>query len=209
MNNLFSYGRQLLYTAALFTSCCFVVACENSDKAIRDYTKKVVMTEEARDIESYMSQDGNIRAKLKAPLMYRVSADTLYVEFPKSLHCDFYNDSMKVETWLDSKYGKYFETMNKVYLRDSVRVISAKQDTLWAQDMWWDQNTRMFYTEKYAVYHGPNKAINGGTGMTATQDLSSIIFNHPTGTVKMPENGFEKQDSTPPPVPARPVLQQQ
>jgi len=203
MNNSLSYCHKILYAAALFTSCCFVSACENSDKTIRDYTKKVTMVEEARGVESYMSSDGNVRAKLKAPLMYRVSADTLYVEFPKSLHCDFYNDSMQVETWLDSKYGKYYETMNKVYLRDSVVVISNKKDTLWAQDMWWDQNTRLFYTEKYAIYHGPNKAINGGTGMTATQDLNSIIFNHPTGTVQMPENGFAKADSTPatPPVP--------
>ena len=31
--------------------------------------------------------------------------------FPNTLHVDFYNDSTKIETWLDSKYGKYFEKL--------------------------------------------------------------------------------------------------
>jgi LPS export ABC transporter protein LptC len=187
-----SFYRKIFYAAALFTGCFFVGGCENDPKVIRDLTKNVVMREEAVKVESYLSQDGKVKAKLIAPLMYRVSADTIYVEFPNSLHCDFYNDSTQVETWVNSKYGKYFESLNKVYLRDSVVVINIKGDTLKSPDLWWDQNTKLFYTDKYAIYHGINKSINGGTGMTATQDLTSIIFNHPTGTVQVSENGFSK-----------------
>ena len=134
------------------------------------------MKEEARNIESYLSQEGKMKAKLKAPLMIRVEADTVYVEFPKTLHVDFYNDSTKIETRLDSKYGKYFETLNKVYLRDSVVVINIKGDTLKSPDLWWDQNTKLFYTDKYAIYHGIGKNIYGGKGLVATQDLTSITF---------------------------------
>ncbi|HUR65013.1 MAG TPA: LPS export ABC transporter periplasmic protein LptC, partial [Chitinophagaceae bacterium] len=116
----------------------------------------------------------------------------IYVEFPKNLHVDFYDDNNKVESWLDSRYGKYYETLNKVYLRDSVVVITMKGDTLKSPDLWWDQTTKMFYTDKYAVYHGIGKNIYGGKGLTATQDLSSVIFNQPTGTVQVSENGFPK-----------------
>ena len=150
------------------------------------------MKEEAKYIESYLSQDGHVKARLKAPLMLRVAADTLYVEFPKTLHCDFYDDSTIIETRLDSKYGKYFEGLNKVYLRDSVVVISVKGDTLKSPDLWWDQNTKLFYTDSYAEYHGVNKNIQGSKGMVATQDLKSITFNQPTGIVKVSESGFPK-----------------
>ena len=119
-------------------------------------------------------------------------ADTVYVEFPKSIHVDFYNDSTVIESKLDSKYAKYFENLNKVYLRDSVVVITMKGDTLKSPDLWWDQNTKMFYTDKYATYHGIGKQIYGGKGLTATQDLSSVIFNQPTGTVQVSEEGFPK-----------------
>jgi LPS export ABC transporter protein LptC len=168
----------------------FLGACENDEKDIRELTENKIMVEEATFIESYLSQDGKLKAKLTAPVMLRVMADTLYIEFPKSLHCDFYNDSTEIETWLDAKYGKYFENQRKVYLRDSVVVINTKGDTLRAPDLWWDQNARLFYTDNPATYFGTNRRIYGDKGLVATQDLSSITFNRPTGTVKVPEGGF-------------------
>lgn len=176
--------------AALLMSCCLLWSCENDEKTIKAWSENKVMVEEAKHIESYLSQDGIIKAKLTSPLMLRVMSDTIYLEFPNSLHCDFYNDSTEKETWLDSKYGKYFENQNKVYLRDSVVVITAKGDTLKAPDLWWDQNLQIFYTDQYATYHGLNKNIYGGKGLVATQDLNSITFKEPTGTVKVSEAGF-------------------
>lgn len=187
------FHKNFLYAAALIMGCCFFYSCENDEKKIYDLTKKVVLKEEAINIESFMSQEGKMKAKLKAPLMLRIAADTLYVEFPKSLHVDFYGDSSnKIETWLDSRYGKYFEHLGKVYLRDSVTVITAKGDTLRSPDLWWDQNSKLFYTDKFATYHGIGKSIYGGKGLTATQDLNSVIFNDPTGTVQVSETGFPK-----------------
>lgn len=191
MTNPKGYTR-LFLTAALIYSCCFLLGCENDAKKVADWTKKVTMQEEAIDIDSYLSQNGVMKARLKAPLMIRVYADTIYVEFPKTLHVDFYDDSTKVESWLNSRYGKYYESLNKVYLRDSVVVITMKGDTLKSPDLWWDQNTKMFYTDKYAVYHGIGKNIYGGKGLTATQDLSSVIFHQPTGTVQVSEGGLPK-----------------
>ena len=74
MINFFFY-KKLFYTAALFTGCCFVCSCENDVKVIDDMTKKVVMREEAVNVESMLSQEGKLKAILKAPLMLRVFAD--------------------------------------------------------------------------------------------------------------------------------------
>jgi len=179
-------------TAAFLTGCCFLLSCENDAEKVRSWTERVVMKEEATDIDSYLSQNGRMKARLKAPRMIRVYADTVYVEFPQTLHVDFYDDSTQVESKLDSRYGKYFENLNKVYLRDSVVVITVKGDTLKSPDLWWDQNTKIFYTDKYAIYHGVGKNIYGGRGLTATQDLSSVIFHQPTGTVQVSDSGFPK-----------------
>jgi LPS export ABC transporter protein LptC len=170
----------------------FLSSCENDEKKVTALTKNVVMKEEAKEVESFLSQDGKMRARLKAPYMLRVFADTIYVEFPQTLHVDFYDQNNQVETILDSRYGKYFENLNKVYLRDSVIVISNKGDTLKSPDLWWDQSTKMFYTDKYAEYHTQDKNIYGGKGLEATQDLNSITFKYPTGTVRVSETGFPK-----------------
>ena len=184
---------KLYLIAAIVTGCFILYGCENDEKKINDLIKNVTMKEEAINIESYLSQEGKMKAKLKAPLMIRVTSDSQYVEFPKTLHVDFFGEtSGKVETWLDSRYGKYFENLGKVYLRDSVVVITTKGDTLRSPDLWWDQNTKLFYTDKFATYHGIGKNIYGGKGLVATQDLMSVTFNQPTGTVQVSENGFPK-----------------
>lgn len=182
--------KRYFYSAALLMGCCFLYSCENDPKQIDELTKDVTEVEEATKVESYLSQEGKMRAKLTAPLMLRVLDDTLYVEFPRSLHVDFYNDSMKVESWLDSKYGKYFETLDKVYLRDSVIVINIKGDTLRCPDLWWDQEARLFYTDKYAEYRTRGKYIYGGRGLEATQDMSSVTFKEPVGNVEVSDKGI-------------------
>ncbi len=122
--------------------------------------------------------------------MIRVADDTIYAEFPHSLHCDFYDSTTKIETWLDAKYGKYYENLNKVYLRDSVVVISLKGDTLKCQDLWWDQNTKLFFTDNYAEYLSPDKKLYPGKGLEATQDFTRVTFRYPTGILKAKEGGF-------------------
>jgi LPS export ABC transporter protein LptC len=181
--------RSNKYLAALL-GCFFLFACENREGDIRTWTDKVVMKETAIDITSYLSQNGVMKARLVSPLMVRVNADTIYVEFPNGLHCDFYDSTKNVETWLDAKYGKYYENHNRVYLKDSVVVITVKGDTLRSPDLWWDQNTKMFYTDQYAVYKGVGRTIFGGKGLEATQDLTRITFRESTGNMKVSANGF-------------------
>ncbi len=186
--------RNYIQTLCLITNSLLLTAvlcsCENDEKTVDEWTRKVVLKEEAINIESFLSQDGKMKARLTAPLMYRVAADTLYTEFPNSLHVDFYDENTMVETRLDCKYGKYFESLNKVYLRDSVVVINVKGDTLKSPDLWWDQNTKLFYTDKYAEYRTKDKKIFPSKGIEATQDFSRVTFRYPTGVLQVKENGF-------------------
>src|SRR5579875_2391660 len=110
----------LKQAAIIICGCLFVWGCENDEKALKEWNEKKVMVEEAQDITTLYSVHGKIKARLTAPLMLRYNTDTIYTEFPKSLHVNFYNDSTKVESQLHALYGKYYESQNKVFLRDSV-----------------------------------------------------------------------------------------
>lgn len=165
--------------------CCTIfISCENSEEDINALGKKKVMVNEAVKVESYLSQGGKIKAKLTAPLMLRAMADTTYTEFPKSLHVDFYNAAKVVESRLDAKYGKYFETQNKVYLRDSVKVINQSGDTLLCHDLWWDQDKELFYSHKPVKLKRPySDWFDGKDGIEATQDLKTITFKESQGRI--------------------------
>ncbi|MCH5599694.1 LPS export ABC transporter periplasmic protein LptC [Niabella ginsengisoli] len=162
----------------VFITALMLLACENSESEINAFGKKAVQKDEAIKVESYLSQGGKLKAKLTTPLMLRVAADTPYVEFPKTLHVDFFNEQKIIESKLDAKYGKYFESLNKVYLRDSVKVVSIKGDTLTCEDLWWDQEKELFYTDRPATLKSPTAyPIYGKDGLKATQDFKSITFN--------------------------------
>jgi LPS export ABC transporter protein LptC len=202
--------RHILGQAAIVGSCLFVFGCENDENTVREWTEKKEMVETAKDVTVLFSQTGNLKANLRAPLMLRYQSDTVMVEFPKSLHVDFYDSAGKRESWVDAKYGKYFESFNRVLLRDSVRVINVKGDTLATSELWWDQNQQKFYTDKEVSIIQPDKRIAGGKGLEAGQDLSWYIIKLPSGTVLVDEDmGVGGPDTTRPQpqilVPARPT----
>lgn len=177
----------------LFFLLIFFTACENDPALVKEWTEKKELIETGKDIESYLSQGGRMKAKLISPLMYRYQSDTVYSEFPKSLYVDFYDDSLRVTSWLSSLYGKYFENLNKVYLRDSVTVINVDGDTLRCPELWWDQDLQKFYTDKPARLDGKDKNIVGTQGVEATQDLKIITFKYPTGPFQFKEGALPPQ----------------
>jgi len=174
--------------AAYFMSCLFLFSCENSQRSLDEWRERRDMVEEGRDIQTFFSQGGRMRARLTAPLMYRYTRDTVYVDFPKTLKVVFYDSLLRPESTLQSLRGKYYESLRKAYLQDSVVVANINGDTLWAPDLWWDQNSQKFYTDKQVrIYRGGDR-IYGGKGLEAKQDLSGIIIRQPTGTVVVPDS---------------------
>ena len=169
--------------------CFFVVSCENDMNEVRALGGKTTGIEEGKNIESFLSQEGKVKAKLMAPLMLRYQRDTVKVEFPKSLRFHFFDDSLQVESTLSAKYGEYKENENKVFLRDSVVVYNVSGDTLFCNELFWDQYKGIFYTEKPVKIHSPTRRFYG-TGLVAEQS-----FKHYT-IFKMHDSYMDIPDST-------------
>lgn len=183
--------RYAMIPAALLISCLFVLSCENDMKEVNNLLAKQTGVEEGKDVISYMSQEGVVKAKLRSPFMLRYQSDSPYVEFPRSLHVDFFNDSTKTESTVDALYAKYREYESKVFLKDSVVVINIeKGDTLRTNELWWDQNTQEFFTDKPVRIYQKDKTIFGH-GLRAKQDFSSYDIFNITGIVLTKGNELE------------------
>lgn len=151
-------------------------SCENSESDIKALTRKTDQRDMSIQLEGFLSQAGVMRARLTSPYMEKItpfnSSDTAYVEFPRTLHVDFYNEIKEVESRLDSKYGIYYDRLNQIYLRDSVIIISNKGDTVLCEEVWWDQNTQKFHSDKKTIIKSkeiPYYVAEGG--FEASQDL--------------------------------------
>jgi hypothetical protein len=174
---------------ALLAGCLIFYGCENNIKDIPNLHDKRTALDEGHGITIYFSENGKVKGRLNAPLMYIYQADSSYTEFPKTLHVDFYNDSLVKESQLDAHYAKDREWDNKVFLKDCVIVINVlKGDTLRCQELWWDKNKEKFYTDKPALYTTRDKFVNyGKNGLEAKQDLSDLVFYDNNGKLPVPK----------------------
>ena len=185
-----SFKRSLQIIAACISGCFFIVSCENDEKKIDALLANKTGLEEGKQIESFLSQDGILKARLRSPYMLRYLVDTPYIEFPRKLHVDFYNDSTKIESTLDAIYARYRDNQRIVYLRDSIVVINIlRGDTLKTDELWWDQNKQQFYTERDVEIRKPTQTIFG-KGLTAKQNFSEYTIFKINGIVQTGPNGI-------------------
>jgi len=191
----------------LLTAVVGFAACQDKEKQAVVYKQHPIPPEEADSVTSYLSEGGmdkgvlesKVKGKLTAPYMRRIQrTDSPYAEFPRTLHVDFYQDSVTmnqnpvIESKLDALYGKYFSAQNKVYLRDSVVVRNVlKGDTIHCQDLWWDQHTARFSTDKPVRIYTKDKVLFG-TGMDADQNFRDYNIRKLTGMVLTSGNNIPK-----------------
>ena len=181
--------------AVLLIACvsCMAIACGDKTKPVASTGPHKIIPEEAIDIVSMLSEPSTdssknltarVKGKLTAPYMLRYQrADSPYAEFPRSLHVDFYNDSMQLESQLDAHYGKYFQNQEKVFLKDSVVVKNIiKRDTVHCRTLWWDQHTERFSTDDPVRIYTPDKILYG-IGMEADQNFRWYTIKKMTGMV--------------------------
>jgi LPS export ABC transporter protein LptC len=172
---------------------CLAMACGDDKKTAKVAGPHKIVPEEAIDIVSMLSEPSTdsahklaakVKGKLTAPYMLRFQrSDSPYAEFPRTLHVDFYNDSMQIESRLDAHYGKYFQNQDKVFLKDSVVVMNVlKKDTVHCRTLWWDQHTERFTTDDPVRIYTPDKILYG-TGMEADQNFRWYTIKKMTGMV--------------------------
>lgn len=187
-------GRNAVFIYVVTCSLLFVLlsSCENTDKEIQEMNSRGLGVEEIKNADINYTIGGKAKAKLLSPLMLRVQVNVPYVEFPNTLHVDFFNDTAGVDSRLDARYGKYLELESKIFLKDSVVVINVLGDTLYCDELWWDRNRvgSEFYTDKPVRIRRKMEVING-TGMQAAQDFKNwVILNPSQGVMKIPASEF-------------------
>jgi LPS export ABC transporter protein LptC len=185
-----SFTHKKILSAAFIISCFFVWGCHNDYQEVQNMGKKVIPIDEATTVESYLSQDGKVKAKLTSPLMTTRDSDTPQTEFPHTLHVEFYNDSTKWESRLFAKYGLYYRNTRLVFLRDSVIVFNNKGDTLRTEQMWWDQAKEIIYSTVPVHIRKPKGEYIDGTGMTADQNFSKWTITNASGPVNVPDSSL-------------------
>ena len=184
-------GYSKLFFSVLVLLYFLLQACNSDESKKAKIDSKKTGVEEGKGIVIKYSISGKRKAFLTSPIMNRVQDTASYIEFPKSLHIDFYSAADTIESKLDARYAKYKENQDIVFLKDSVRVINTKGDTLYTDELYWNKSrTGMeFYTDKHVKIRTQSQIIDG-IGMEAGQDFKKWHIIQPVGFVIVPSSQF-------------------
>ncbi|MEO8720665.1 MAG: LPS export ABC transporter periplasmic protein LptC [Ginsengibacter sp.] len=189
--NFLNFNRFNFTKAALITGCFFLLSCENSLEDIKKITSKKTGIEVAKDVKIIYSIGSKTKSRITAPLMLRHQEIVPYIEFTKTIHADFFDDSLRIESKMDAHYAKYTESESKVFLRDSVVVTNTKGDTLYCKELYWDRRRtgEEFYTDKPVRIRTKTEILDGD-GLDAPQDFSNWHLINGRGIVRVSSSEF-------------------
>lgn len=179
--------------AVLIGGCFFLFSCENDEAEVNSLFSKKLGIEEGINIKLTFTTGGKTKAILTSPLMLRVQDSITYIEFPKTMKVNFYNDSGNVESTMTALYARYKESQNIVFLKDSVKLVNTKGETLHTDEMYWDRSRTgfEFYTDKPVRIRTLTHIIDG-VGMEASQDFKQRVIRKVTGMIKIPASQFPR-----------------
>lgn len=184
-NNLIILGLVVWVVPFLLSNC------ENSSEQIKALTSRRIGVEEAKMVLIDYATAGKAKAKVSAPKMLHYQDTVPYFEFPASIHADFYDSNMQVQSRMDARYARYMQTENKVFLRDSVKVINTQGDTLYCNELYWDRSKvgHEFYTDKPVRIRTKTQIIDG-KGLDSPQDFKDWHIIEVKGFLKVPNSQF-------------------
>jgi LPS export ABC transporter protein LptC len=186
----FAYHKPVFYIKPFFYALLLhLLSCENDLKLIHNLSKPNQSVDEVKEVDISFSQSGQLKANLRAPVMFRYHDTFPRVEFPNRLHVDFFDKNRSVESYLDAKKGSYYEHEAKVLLQDSVVVIRKDGDTLKTNKLIWEQNKHSFYTDDNVEIRQKTKTIFG-KGFESDEQLNNFRIDTVTGVMLVESNKF-------------------
>ena len=196
-------NKNCLLILLSYVLLCILPGCENDITEVRALGKQSTNIEVGTQIDSYLSVAGKVNAHLTAPKILRYQGNGVRKsEFPNTLHVDFYNDSMKIDSRIDAQYGSYIENERKVLLKNHVVASNNLGDTLFTDELWWDQVTEKFYTDKRVIISKNYRSdyFDCAKGMISDQNLTNMKLFEPESS-----SYFTYRDSTATPPPPQPI----
>lgn len=163
-----------------------VVSCENDlevVKSLGDPEKIPDLTSEM--VETLYFDSAKLTAKVVSPKVMRFSqTKEPYMEFPQGIHVQLYDSLKNVKAEVISKYAIYKENLKLWEARKDVVVISTDGKKLNTEQLFWDQNKKIIYSEKFCRVTTPNASLTGNK-FHAVEDFSSYELSQVQGPLKV------------------------
>jgi LPS export ABC transporter protein LptC len=175
--------RVFFLLMVLVVSCDKEQAIENIEN--QKQAQDILSKERAENVEIIYTDSGILKSIITAPVLIGdKSTDNPTVEMPQGLTAEFFDSDRVAESFIKAEYGIHYQNEKKVVLKKNVEVKNIQGETLNTEELIWDQEKEIIYTDKF-VKITREKEILMGMGMTANQNFTEWEIKKGSGEIKL------------------------
>jgi len=160
-----------------------MASCGKNDlKEVAVFTgKDTIPSQIATAITVIYSDSAKVKARLTAPKMIQYITGDQDMEMPNGLNVLFFNDSLKTNSSLRADYGIRYPNKYLIKVTGNVIVSNPKGDTLNTEELFWDENKNIIYSNTFVKVKEPDKIILA-EGFTSDVNFMHYTFKKVKGT---------------------------
>jgi len=172
----------IIYIVTVFTVAMFFSCKDNFSEV-----QKIGMSDNepigvADTINVVYTDSGAVKAVLISPKMYDYSnRDFPFYEFTQGLNLELFDDDNN-KTTVFSDYGISYTNTDLIDLQGNVVIITHTNDTLYAEQLYYDQKKEWVFTNKPFTYVKGSDVINGN-GFSSDSKFNNLEIFEMEGNI--------------------------
>ena len=172
----------------LFFGFGILNSCKNDIETIKALTSELDLPDvSGYNIEISYTDSGILKGKIIAPEVNQyLHKEEPYDEFPKGIKAIFYDLSGNTTSYIQANYAIYYEKKQLWEVRNQVFAENPTEGKkLETEQMFWDQNEKRIYSDKYSRMTNPKGTFIGENGFEAKENLSWYRMKGFSGTTSV------------------------
>lgn len=147
----------------LLVLCLLLAGCINDPAEVARLQDTLDdQVELAEGVQILYSDSARVRLILEAPTMYNyLTPSDPRQEFPDGIKAYFLDENQDTSSTLVAQHGVYRRRNNLITVRDSVVWESVDRQRLETEELNWDEQRELIYTNKFVVLTQPDYIITG------------------------------------------------
>lgn len=185
MKQISSYN---LFNIVIAFAMTMFFSCKNNFKEVQ---KIGVLQNKPIGIAENMNlkytDSGRLKANLISPKMLDFSnREFSYNEFPEGVVLHMYDEHNK-KSVVVADYGIVYNNTDLIDLRGNVRITTEAKDSIFAEQLFYDQKHDWVFSNKPVKYVSPTKIVTGNA-FDSNQDFTSYGISEVTSTVYLDDD---------------------
>jgi lipopolysaccharide export system protein LptC len=177
-----SYSN-LFTLSAIFSAALLSSSCEKKIDKIIDFEILSLPSLTGRNINTVFTDSGKVQMIMSAPVMEKWDHYNLpYTEFREGMKISFYNGHEEPVATASARYAKFSEKENLWELDDSVVVVNESGDKLETEQLFWNRNKNLVYTDRFVKITNEDQTVMG-TGFESDPQLTKRKIKNVTATI--------------------------